>query len=144
MEIPEGEIVTSEIRKTKVCKIEKALYNLKISPKKWNERFSGVTKTLGMINDDHDSCLYTWRYGDKLAILILHVDDMLLSSNDSAKLLEIKTKLMQTFEMTDLGKPKEFLGLEIKRDRKMRKLSITQEKYIKRLLIRFDFDKETP
>ena len=37
MEIPEGIDVSTDTRREKVCKIEKALYGLKISPKRWNE-----------------------------------------------------------------------------------------------------------
>ena len=39
MEILEGAFPASETLKNKVCKLQKALYGLRISPKKWNNRF---------------------------------------------------------------------------------------------------------
>ncbi|XP_043475029.1 uncharacterized protein LOC122506779 [Leptopilina heterotoma] len=59
MEIPEGMEVTKEDRQTKVCKILKALYGLRISPKRWNERFTEVVNSLGLTSDQYDPCLFT-------------------------------------------------------------------------------------
>ena len=42
MEIPEGIDVDQKTRDTKICKLFKALYGLKISPKRWNKRFSEI------------------------------------------------------------------------------------------------------
>ena len=40
MEIADGINCDAEIRRTKVYKLQKALYGLRISPKRWNVRFS--------------------------------------------------------------------------------------------------------
>lgn len=42
MEIPDGVQISEKDRKNKVCKIKRALYGLKISPKRWNKRFTEV------------------------------------------------------------------------------------------------------
>lgn len=67
---------------------------------------------------------------------------MLLASNDNKKLKEVKTELMNSFEMIDLGEPKNFLGMNIKRDTKA--MTITQEKYIDKILTKFGFDNKFP
>ena len=59
MEIPEGVEVPEKVRETKVCKLEKALYGLRISPKRWNDKFTEVANSLGLKNDDYDPCLFT-------------------------------------------------------------------------------------
>lgn len=56
MEISEGVQVYDKIRKTKVCKIRRALYGLRISPKRWNEKFTEVANSVGLENDDNDPC----------------------------------------------------------------------------------------
>lgn len=139
MEIPEGVDESEKLRKTKVCKIKRALYGLRISPKRWNEKFTEIVGLLGLVNDDHDPCLFTWRDGNRLAILILYVDDMLIASNDREKLLNIKTKLKEVFEITDLGEPQDFLGMKIRRDRRTKSMTITQTDYIERILENYDF-----
>lgn len=144
MEIPDGVEVSDEVRKTKVCKLHKALYGLRISPKRWNEKFAEVAKSIGLINDDFDPCLFTWKSGNSVVILLLYVDDMLLASNDKVKLAEVKTKLMSSFEMTDLGEPQNFLGMEIARNRISKTLKITQTKYTDNIIKRFGFDELYP
>lgn len=92
MEIPEGVIITDETRE-KVYKLKRALYGLRISPKRWNKKFTEVANSLGLISDDHDPCLFTWHSEDKIALVVLYVDDMLVASNDKDKLTEIKNEL---------------------------------------------------
>ena len=144
MEIPEGIKCTDEIRRQKVCKLEKALYGLKVSPKCWNEKFTETVRELGLKPDDNEPCMFTWREGNKFLILVLYVDDILLASNDREKLNDIKLNLKRRFDMTDVGEPKSFLGLEIKRDRKAQEMTIGQEKYIERMLTKFGFQDMHP
>lgn len=49
MEIPDGTVHTDKERREMVCKLECALYGLKISPKKWNDKFTEVR--LGCFKD---------------------------------------------------------------------------------------------
>ena len=109
MEIPDGLEVDARTKNSKVCKLKKALYGLKVSPKKWNRRFTEEIRKLDLENDLHEPCLYTWRKDGKMAILVICVDDILAASNDEEKLEEIKKHLGKAFEMKDLGEPKCFL-----------------------------------
>ena len=134
MEIPDGIDSATELKREKICKLEKALYGLKVSPKCWNDKFIETVIKFGLKPDYNEPCLFTWREGNKFLILILYVDDILLACNDRNKMEEIKQNLNKSFEMTDVGEPKSFLGLEIKRDRKARVLKITEEKYILKVI----------
>ena len=58
---------------------------------------------------------------------LLYVDDMLLVGKDMGKLDKLKKDLSKSFGMKDLGPSKKILGIEIKRDRKVRKLWFTRE-----------------
>ena len=86
MELPEGLSYNENCKKEKVCKIERALYGLKISPKRWNDRFTQVALKMNLKNSDLEPCLFTWREDNKFLILLLYVDDILMASNDSNKL----------------------------------------------------------
>lgn len=99
---------------------------------------------LGLVNDDCDPCLFTWSSGTSKVILLIYVDDMLLASNDSRKILEIKDRLVKTFEMSDLGEPKNFLGMKIQRERGLKIMPVTQEAYIDKILSKFGFANEFP
>lgn len=50
---------------------------------------------------------------------MIYVDDIILATNCSDKLNEVKTKLTREFDMTDLGEPQKLLGLEIIRKYKI-------------------------
>ena len=144
MEIPEGIDCSKEIRNSKVCKLQRALYGLKISPKKWNEKFTEAAKEIGLENHDREPCLFTKISANKIIILLLYVDDMLIVSNNRDELVEIKMKLKQKFKMTDLGEPQSFLGMKIDRKREDRILKLTLNKYIEGLLEKFGYSEMHP
>ena len=144
MEIPDGVNCPVERSKNKVCKLKKALYGLRISPKCWNKTFSQAVRKLGFCSDLSEPCLFIWRSGPKIAILLLYVDDMIIASNDNKKLLETKKTLMSLFEMCDLGEPKIFLGMEIVRNRVARTITIRQSKYTDKILERFQMTNSKP
>ena len=73
-----------------MCKLERVLYGLKISPKKWNKRFLEEILKLRLENDLHEPCLVTWTKAGKMAVILLYVNDMLTASNIKEKLEEIK------------------------------------------------------
>lgn len=122
--------------------LKKALYGLKISPKWWNETFTSAVTKLGLSAHDSEPSLFIWR--NKLVILLLYVDDMILASNDAAKMNEIKRTLQSTFQMSDLGEPKLFLGMEIMRDRTNQIMTIRQSKYTNKILERFNMSDFKP
>lgn len=143
MEIPEGVDLDEASKQTKVCKLEKALYGLKISPKKWNRLFTDERK-FGLENDLHEPCLFTWRKEGKFLVLVLYVDDMLIASNDKDNLDDMVQKLGKTFEMTNLGEPKSFLGITIERNKDEHCMKLHQESYTESILQRFGMADSKP
>lgn len=61
----------------------------------------------------------------------------MFSNNEEVK-TEIKTNLMSSFKMKDLGEAHEVLGMRITRDRKRGKICIDQELYINEILEKFN------
>ena len=61
MKIPDGLGYDQETKKKKVCKIKKALYGVKFSPKRWNKKLTKEAKTLGLQNDLNEPCIFTWQ-----------------------------------------------------------------------------------
>ena len=125
MHIPDGTRHNENERKNEVCKVEKALYGLRISPKHWNDKFTEADEKLNLKNSDLEPCLFIWREKEKFLILLLYVGDIIIASNDVVK-------------------PKEFLGISIRRDRKKQILELSQEKYIDRLYQRYGFEHSNP
>nr|GFD20077.1 retrovirus-related Pol polyprotein from transposon TNT 1-94 [Tanacetum cinerariifolium] len=77
--------------------------------------------------------------GFKVAGKEHEVYDMLIASQSLDEIEKLKTRLKREFEMKDLDEAKMILDMEIDRDRKLRKLCLTQKQYLRRVLKRFWF-----
>ena len=82
----------------------------------------------------YDSALFLRRTDKGTILLLLYVDDMIISGDDVNDIQELKNFLSQQFEMKDLGHLSYFLGLEITHSTDG--LYITQAKYASDLLSR--------
>jgi hypothetical protein len=60
-----------------------------------------------------DPNVYTKKVGNHLIILVLYVDDLILTSSDPKLLNHVKSNLKKKFEMIDLGYLHYFLGLQV-------------------------------
>jgi len=67
-----------------------------------------------------------------MAILIVYVDDIILTGDDSEEILRLKRVMATEFEIKDLGTLKYFLGMEVARSKEG--IVISQRKYILDLL----------
>ena len=69
---------------------------------------------------------------------------MLIVGQEKAQITKLKEDFVESFDMKDLGPAKQISGMEITRDRKNRKLWLSQEKYVERILERFNMKKGKP
>lgn len=82
--------------------------------------------------------------GNKFIILLLYVDDMLIVGQDREMIGNLKTELLKVFDMKDLGPARQIQGMHIFRDQKAKKLWLSQEKYVERVLERFNMHNAKP
>jgi len=73
----------------------------------------------------------------------LYVDDTLIASKSRSAIYKLKKDLSSEFEMKDFGEVKMVLGMEIKRDWKSGKISLTQKGYLKKVLQKFNINDDT-
>uniref|UniRef100_A0A3Q7HRN6 Reverse transcriptase Ty1/copia-type domain-containing protein n=1 Tax=Solanum lycopersicum TaxID=4081 RepID=A0A3Q7HRN6_SOLLC len=66
---------------------------------------------------------------------------MLVVGHNTCRIQKLKQELSKSFAMKDLGPARQILGMQIVRDRKTKKLVLSQEKYIQKVLRRFSMDK---
>lgn len=125
--------------------LKKSIYGLRPSSKNWYNLVHETALTLGFRRSRADRCLYFQTLGDgNVAILLVYVDDMLLVTG-SEKLIEQTTNaLQQRFQITIDEDPQFFIGFEIKRNWEEKIISLTQVKYIERMLKRFNMQDAYP
>jgi hypothetical protein len=75
-------------------------------------------------------------------IVCLYVDDLIFTGNDEAMFSDFKNAMMAEFDMTDLGKMKYFLGIEVVQT--ATGLFIGQKKYAEEVLERFHMENCNP
>jgi hypothetical protein len=68
--------------------------------------------------------------------LSLYVDNILIAKNSKEMIDTIKRWLLSKFEMKDMGEANYVLDVKIIRDRAKRLLGLTQETYIKKILLK--------
>ena len=79
---------------------------------------------------------------ERYIILLLYVDDMLVAGSNIHDINVLKRKLDKSFAKKDLGVAKQILGMRIIRDRKNRKLTLSQGEYIEKVLEGFRMQNE--
>lgn len=114
----------------KVCKLKKALYGLKESPKAWYNCLDEFLMKIGFKRSKYDYCLYTMKVENDKIYLLIFVDDILICCKNQKNLDRVKNSLVYRFKIKDLGKIKTYLGIEINYDEQNGKMSLSQEKYI--------------
>jgi hypothetical protein len=97
----------------KACFLRRALYVLKQAPRAWFAKFSSIMHQFSFSSSSLDTTLFIRRSDMGMILLLLYVDDMIITGNDHSGISDFKIFLYQQFEMKDLGHLSYFLGLEV-------------------------------
>ncbi|CAM8924230.1 unnamed protein product [Rhodiola kirilowii] len=117
-----------------VLRLRRSLHGLKQAPQAWFERFSYVVTVAGFTASDHDQALFIHTSTRGRTLLLLYVDDMLITGDDPQHIAFVKERLNTQFLMKDLGPIRHFLGIEFSSTPEG--FFLSQEKYIRDLLDR--------
>ncbi|EUC57664.1 Copia-like polyprotein/retrotransposon, partial [Rhizoctonia solani AG-3 Rhs1AP] len=92
----------------RVWKLAKALYGLKQAARAFYMKLRGVLEKIGFTKCETDHAVFWCREDDKLAIILAHVDDMLLVGKPLSFLEGFKSEMAKFFDIVDLGEPRMF------------------------------------
>ncbi|GJT68500.1 putative ribonuclease H-like domain-containing protein [Tanacetum coccineum] len=121
----------------KVYKVVKALYGLHQAPRAWYATLSTfllknryrrrtIDKTLFLKKDKHD-----------IILVQVYVDDIIFGSTKKSWCDEFEALMKSRFQMSSIGELTFFLGLQVKQ--KPNGIFISQDKYVAKILKKFDF-----
>ncbi|XP_050126910.1 uncharacterized mitochondrial protein AtMg00810-like [Malus sylvestris] len=116
-----------------ICKLIKLLYGLKQAPRAWNSKFTSYLPAMGFKASASDSSLFVKQDNSDVVILLLYVDEIILTGSNSCKVQSVITELSEVFELKDMEKLTYFLGLQVNY-KKNGDICVNQSKYIKYLL----------
>ena len=109
-----------------VCKLKRSIYGLKQASHQWYFKFNDTIMKYGFKENIVDQCIYLKKSGSAWILLVLYVDDIILTSTNLSLLRETKDLLYENFDMKDMGEAHHVIGIEIHRDRTLGILGLSQ------------------
>ena len=109
------------------CRLKKSLYGLKQDLRAWYAKIDSYLLSQNFVRCKSYPNVYMLKMIDSLLLLVLYVDDLLITGCLTSVIVAVKRILYYRFLMTDMGLLHFFLGLEISHDASSIKLS--QAKY---------------
>jgi Reverse transcriptase (RNA-dependent DNA polymerase) len=116
MEIPPGLSISRSERM--VCRLKKAIYGLKQSPRAWYGKLSNALTKIGYKRSDADFSTFTLNTEKGIVIILIYVDDLVVTGSDQNGIDTLKAYLKTEFDIKDLDNLRYFLGIEIARSQK--------------------------
>lgn len=111
MDQPSGFV--SQDRPDYVCKLKKAIYGLKQSPRAWFGKIAEFLELNGFQLTHADTSLFIKKIDDKVVVVLVYVDDLIITGDVQEEITQLKANLCVRFKMKDLGKLVHFIGLEL-------------------------------
>uniref|UniRef100_A0AAV1TTC4 Reverse transcriptase Ty1/copia-type domain-containing protein n=1 Tax=Peronospora matthiolae TaxID=2874970 RepID=A0AAV1TTC4_9STRA len=131
--IPEGIEVDEDFD---CFELVKAIYGPKQASRVWNETFHEFVCSTGFQVSDFDPCLYLKITSGECVLLLVYVDDVLVTGSSTELIMRTKSDLKARFEMTDSGKCAFVLGIELV-DHDNGSVTMCQRRYVEDVLKRF-------
>ncbi|GAU45313.1 hypothetical protein TSUD_300420 [Trifolium subterraneum] len=122
-----------------VYKLRKALYGLRQAPRAWYIKLESYFTAESFEKCSHEHTLFV-RNDDQGNILIVsvYVDDLIYTGNNQQMIENFKKSMRDRFAMSDLGKMRYFLGIEVTQC--SQGILIQQQKYALEILKRFGME----
>ena len=121
---------------TLVCKLQKALYELKQISRAWYKVIKEFLKKLKFTSIIANQSMFVFE--NKQTFICVYVDDLLLFDKNHEEPIVIKEKLIDRFKMTNLSAINHYLSIAI--ERKNARISLNQSIYMKNVLERLEMN----
>jgi hypothetical protein len=85
-----------------ICHLRRSLYGLNQTPRGWFQRFASVVTAAGFSASAHDPALFVHVSPRGRIILLLYVNDMIITGDDTEYIIFVKARLSDQFLMLHL------------------------------------------
>lgn len=123
-------------REGQVYKLRKALYGLKQDLRAWYSKIEAYFAKERFACCSSEHTLFKKQVRGNILVVSLYVDDLIFTENSRAICEEFKHSMQLEFDMTDLGKMRHFLGIEVIQNEAG--IFICQRRYAREILARFN------
>lgn len=108
MKVPEGLPNPGQ----QVCRLHKSFYGLKQASRQWFAKLVHALHQQDFQQSKHDYSLFIKRVDTDITIMVVYVDDILITGNNPSTITSLKEHLNTVFSIKDLGSLHYFLGME--------------------------------
>ena len=102
-----------ELNNLAVFRLKKSPYELKQALRAWKVKITQRLHRMGFQPSQSDSSLFIQQGHKGLVSILLYVEDLVIADVDLEEIGQVKSQLVATFEMKDLGDLHYFLGIEV-------------------------------
>ena len=120
-----------------VWKLKKSLYGLKQSGRNWHNLLHQYLQRIEFIQSNADPCVFIQKVTGRAIILLVWVDDIIITSNSKELMDNAKIKLEERLNMKDLGEISSFLGIDFQRTNQS--IIMSQTRFLNVVLQRFGY-----
>eukprot|EP00253_Pinus_taeda_P013071 PITA_13071 len=113
-----------------VCRLKKSLYGLKQAPWAWSAKMDSFLLESGFSRCHSDNIVYTKKVGKSLIVLVVYVDDLILTGSYPSLINHVNSSLKKKFEMIDLGHLHYFHVLRVLQSREGISLSQSKKNFV--------------
>ena len=96
-----------------VCRLHKALYDLKQAPRAWFKKLSSSLLQWGFFSSKSYTSMFIYNSSNVILIVLIYVDDIIIIGNSTHLITKLIKFLNSNFALKDLGKLHYFLGIEL-------------------------------
>jgi hypothetical protein len=107
---------------------------LKQAPRAWFSCLTDKLRAIGFRASKADPSLFIWHKNDVLVVILIYVDDIIITNNSGTAIHHVLQNLHSDFAVKELGDLSYFLGVEVLRS--TNDMYLTQRKYVAELLNR--------
>ncbi|CAI7886252.1 unnamed protein product [Closterium sp. NIES-54] len=125
--------------------LRRPVYGLRQAPREWHDTLRTTLAALGFAPSSADPSLFL-RTNTSLPpfYVLVYIDNLVFATTDTEALTLVKSELQKRHNCTDLGELRNYLGLQITRDRERRTITLTQSHMVHQVLQRFGFQFSSP
>ena len=134
--MPQPEGFEDKNKPNHICKLNKALYGLRQAPRAWFDKLKSALHSWNFENSKCDTSLFFKKTKSDITIMLIYVDDIIITGSNCEDVEEVVVKLSKTFSLKDLGDLNFFLRIQVARTHDI--IQLSQTKYIQDLLTKIE------
>ncbi len=86
---------------------------MKQAPRAWSDKIGQYIIISGFQTSNANFSLYVKNTNHGIVVIVIYVDDLIITKDSDADIFDLKNLLKQKFEMKDLGELRYFFGIEV-------------------------------